>query len=82
MSLAKLYSDLYDIGAPISNVLPATENTSGALLVNNTWLIQLSTNVENKNKPILLDKLDYMGGINQVFEFKSIDDVIKIIMEN
>jgi len=82
MSLAKLYSDLYDIGAPISNVLPATENTSGALLVNNTWLIQLSTNVENKNKPILLDKLDYMGGINQVFEFKSIDDVIKFIMEN
>jgi hypothetical protein len=82
MSLAKLYSDLYDIGAPISNVLPATENTSGALLVNNTWLIQLSTNVENKNKPILLDKLDYMGGINQVFEFKSVDDVIKFIMEN
>lgn len=79
MNLAMIYSELKHIGAPITEVYSATEYTEGGLLVDNTYLVQLS---KNSNIPILLDLVTDSGQISEGPAFKSIRDLIQFIMEN
>lgn len=79
MNLAVIYSMLYDIGAPITEVFPATENTEGGILIDNRYLVQLS---KIHNPPILLDIVADDGQISEAAEFGSIKNLIQYIMEN
>jgi hypothetical protein len=79
MNLAMIYSALNDVGAPITQVFPATENTEGGILVDGTWLIQLA---KNQEEPILLDEICLNGMINVASSFRSVDDLLQFIMEN
>ena len=77
MNLAMIYSDLLYVGAPITQVLPATELTEGGIVVDNEWVIQLT-----KSKEILLDELRSDDTINPVGSFDTINNLIQFIMEN
>ena len=78
MNLAMIYSALHDIGVPITQVFPATENTKGGILVDKVWLIQIT---KNQEEPILLDKICFTGMINAVSSFHSVNDLLQFIME-
>jgi hypothetical protein len=79
MNLAMIYSELNDIGAPITEVFPASENTEGGILVDSRYLVQLS---KRHHLPILLDIVSDNGQISEAAEFGSIQDLVQYIMEN
>lgn len=78
MNLAMIYSELMDVGAPITAVLTSSEHSDGGLEVGNKYIIQLS---KYESEPIILSIMED-GGIIDASSFKSIGDLIKFIMEN
>jgi len=79
MNLTMIYSALNDIAAPITQVFPATEGIEGGIVIDDTWLIQVSKNSE---EPILLDLIDTNGMIHECGSFNSINNLLKFMMEN
>lgn len=79
MNLAMIYSALNDVGAPITQVFPASENVEGGILVDGEWLIQLT---KDTKEPILLDYVNHDGMIDASSSFNSVDDLLQFIMEN
>ena len=79
MSLARIYSELMYVGAPITKVYPSTELTKGGILVDDTYLIQLT---KEQDFPILLNIVAIDGQLTESATFNSVNELIQFIMEN
>lgn len=78
ISLAMMYSELSDVGVPITAVHNAKGMSAGGLEIDSRYLVDISTVEE---KPLLLSFINDDGSLTEGSSFDDVGQLIQFIME-